>query len=280
MTSTAAVRSGKRKPSSSPSGPARRTVKRYLTAFLVLIALSILISLGLWQLQRKAWKEALIADLNSRAHATTVDAPDPSDWKNWDPARDEFRHVRASGTYLNDKEISVYGLMSTTQAGVGKEPGSLQGSYVFTPLRLEDGSIIFVNRGFVPKDGGAEANRITTPVQVNGILRAPERRGWFVPENDPGRNQWFTRDTDAMAAALGIGGQAPFYIEADASEDASAPWPRGGVTREITLKNDHLQYALTWFGLALTLLGVVGHAAFRNGRRPDRKELPLPHSKL
>lgn len=229
------------------------TTKHILTGISIVIALAILVSLGTWQLQRKHWKETLIADLADRAHAASIALSPPSDWASWNGAKDEFRHVAANGTFLNDKEIKVYGLMD--------EGGrTLQGHFLFVPLALDGGGMVLVNRGFVPM-GETVIARPDGSVRVEGIFRAPEQRGWFVPENLPAKGQWYTRDTTAMAQALNLANSAPFYIEAD--RDNAGQWPRGGTTRAITLKNDHLQYALTWFGLALVLLGVAGYGIFR-----------------
>jgi len=240
--------------------------KRCLAGVVILAAMLALVSLGVWQLQRKTWKESLISDINSRAHAVVTELPSENSWPSWNAAADEFRHVTVSGTYLHDWETPVYGLMQTAQLGAGQNAtGSVQGSYIFTPLLLDNGAIIFINRGFVP-DGQMDA--VSHPgehVQVSGILRAPEKRGWFVPENNPEKGKWYTRASNAMAAYYQFERPAPFYLEADAQPKASeaVSWPQGGVTRTITLKNDHLQYALTWFGLALTLFGVSAWSVFR-----------------
>lgn len=229
-----------------------------------MIALSILVALGIWQLQRKAWKEALIADIQSRSHGEALTITDQSFWKQWTPSQDEFQHVAVTGTFLYDQEIRVYGLLPSSQLSDRVDYGTLQGAYLFTPLQLADHSIIFVNRGFVPKEYSIAPPQQSGSVRVEGILRVPEQRGWFVPINVPAKGQWFTRDSDAMATSLKIESHAPFYIEADVDKRPDAEiWPRAGVTRTIILKNDHLQYALTWFGLALTLLGITGYALLR-----------------
>ncbi len=225
---------------------------RFLTALTVIIAFAILIALGMWQLHRKAWKEALVADLGSRSHSIAVALP-----ATWSANRDEFRHVFATGKYLNEMEISVYGLMEDGPRQ------TLQGAYLFTPFQLSDGGVVMVNRGFVPKDVTNVA-RVHGEARIEGILRAPEQHSWFVPENIPAKAQWFTRDSTMMAQSLGVKDAPSYYIEADAaSAGAATPWPKGGTTRTITLKNDHLQYALTWFGLALVLVGVAGYATVK-----------------
>ena len=124
---------------------------------------------------------------------------------------------------------------------------------MLTPLRLADGRIVFVNRGYIPaalknpeKRG---AGQLAGPVRVTGLLRLPKGRpGWLVPDNRPDLNYWFWVDLPAMEAATGLSNVAPFYIDADATPNPGG-WPKGGVT-PIDLPNDHLQYAITWFALA------------------------------
>jgi surfeit locus 1 family protein len=162
--------------------------------------------------------------------------------------------VRVAGTFLHEHQTPVHGLMSAS-------PGrAVQGFYILTPLRLRDGSIVIVNRGFVPTElrdaSRREATQPDGEVTVTGLVRAPETRGWFIPENDPARNVWFARDPAEIARGKGLGRVAPFLIDADATENPGG-WPKGGQTR-LAIPNDHLQYALTWFGLALTLLAVFG----------------------
>ncbi|MGA0597923.1 SURF1 family protein [Enterovirga sp. CN4-39] len=234
------------------------------------IALAILVTLGYWQLERKAWKEDLLAAINSRAFGAAVAAPAERDWPSWSPAQDEFRRVRLTGTFLHDREIQLHGLAEERRG----QP--LQGFYVFTPLQRPDGSIVMVNRGFVPTalrkpESRAEAQP-AGEVSVTGLLRNPEQRGWFVPANNPQRDQWFVRSIGEMAQARGLGRVAPFYVDADNTPNPGG-WPRGGQTR-INLPNDHLHYALTWFGLALTLIGVfVAFAWRRLHPAPSRDEL-------
>jgi surfeit locus 1 family protein len=133
---------------------------------------------------------------------------------------------------------------------------------------MADGAIVVINRGFVPielRDPATRAaGQVAGEVTVTGLVRAPERRGWFVPENEPAQNRWFLRDPAAIAAAHGLARVAPFYVDADGTENPGG-WPRGGQTR-LALPNNHLQYALTWFGLALTLVGVFAAWSLRRLR--------------
>ena len=226
-----------------------------------LIALAILIGLGTWQVERKTWKENLIGRIVAQSKAAPVDPPAAA---AWDPA-DEFRHVRVTGRFLNDKETLVHGLAP------GETPGrALQGYYVVTPLVRDDGGTVLVNRGFVPTELKAQSDRTSGLIEgetsVTGILRASEPRGLFVPAPDPAKGEWFNRDVPGIAAARGLGEVAPYLIEAD-SVPGQTSWPRGGQLR-VDLPNNHLQYAFTWFGIAACLVGVFGVFAWRRLHEP------------
>jgi surfeit locus 1 family protein len=234
-----------------------------------LVAFAILVGLGIWQLERKTWKEGLIAQIEARAYGPPGDIVPESGWPAWRAAADEFRHVRLTGTLLHDRSVPLHGLaMIRGQAAPG--------FYIFTPLLLPDGATVMINRGIVPPDLRDRSRRAegdpAGPVTVVGLVRAPEPRGAFVPANDPARDEWFVRDLGEMTAARSLNRVAPFYIDADATPNPGG-WPLGGQTR-LTLPNDHLNYAITWFGLALTLLGVFGAFAWRRlrGREPGPTE--------
>lgn len=227
-----------------------------------LLALSILLGLGVWQIERKAWKEDLIARIVRESKAEPT-APPPG--AAWDPQRDEFHHVRMSGHFLNDKETLVHGLAP------GETPGrALQGYYVITPFIRDDGGTVLVNRGFVPTELKAQGDRTSGLIEgettVTGILRASEPRTMFVPAPDPVRGGWFNRDVAGIAAARGLGDVAPYLVEADAVAGQTS-WPRGGQLR-VDLPNNHLQYAFTWFGIAACLVGVFGVFAWRRLHEP------------
>lgn len=225
-----------------------------------LVALAILIGLGTWQLQRKAWKEDLIARIEARAHGEPGEILPSSEWANWRADQDEFRRVRVTGTFLHQAETPVYGLAPGQQRGA-----PAQGYYLMTPLRLPDGALVMVNRGFVPMELKDPAKRPESQpsgeVTVTGLVRAPEERNAFTPVDDPAKNAWFARDPQAIAQARNAGSVAPFYVEADATANPGG-WPKGGQTR-LDLPNNHLQYALTWYGIALTLVGVFVAFAWR-----------------
>ena len=242
------------------SAPWRELIAPGLAA---LVCLAILLGLGVWQLERKGEKEMLIARIVERAREEPPAAPPAFD--AWSPKADEFRRVRVTGTLEHDKETLVHGLAS------GEAPGrALQGYYVITPLRREDGSYVLINRGFVPtelkKPEDRQAGQVAGETTITGILRASEARGLFVPAPDPARGEWFNRDIAGIAAAKGVTDAAPYLVEADATANPGG-WPRGGQLR-VDLPNNHLQYAFTWFGIAACLIGVFGVFAWRKLHDP------------
>jgi surfeit locus 1 family protein len=229
-------------------------------------AFGVLLSLGSWQLERKAWKEGLIATLAQRLQAPPVPLPATAQWSRLTAVDDEFRRVVATAEFLHDRQAAVYTLGSSMRDdGAAGSPGY----WIFTPARLADGAIVMVNRGFVPEGKRDPATRpngdVKGPVNLTGVLRWPERGGVFTPAADPTRNMWFSRDSDAIAAAAGVTA-APFYVELE------GPEPPGGLPRtghlQPVLPNNHLGYAMTWFGLAAVLVAVYG-AWLVGARRND-----------
>lgn len=231
-----------------------------LPGLAALVALAILTGLGTWQLQRMAWKEDLIAQIEARAYGEPGAIVPEADWPAWRADRDEYRKVRVTGTFLHQFEAPVYGLAPGERQGA-----PIQGFYILTPLKLPSGGTVIVNRGFVPTDLKDPETRAQAQPQgevtVTGLVRAPETRNTFTPDDDPSKNTWFARDPQAIAAARKLERVAPFLIDADASPNPGG-WPRGGQT-PLTLPNNHLQYAVTWFGIALTLIGVFTAFAWR-----------------
>ena len=203
-------------------------------------------SLGTWQVKRRAWKLDLIARVEQRVHSPPAAVPPASDWPQVTAAHDEYRHVRASGTFLNDAETLV---QATTERGAG--------FWILTPLRLADGGMVLVNRGFVPperRDRAAHgAREPTTSATVTGLLRMTEPGGAFLRQNDPGADRWYSRDVQAIATARGLSRVAPFFIDADAAGTSDIA-PIGGLT-VIAFHNSHLIYAITWYTLALMVAG-------------------------
>ncbi len=246
----------------------RRARSLVAPALTSLVCVALLVGLGVWQLRRLAWKEALIAAVESRAQAAPVDLPAEADWPRLDPADAEYRHVRVAGVYDMSRQALVFRALGNPRGRYGG-PGYL----VMTPLRLASGAVVLVNRGFVPQDRKNEAALRGSGVGetlVTGLMRASEERTWFTPADDPARGQWFTRDVEAIARAMGLSRYAPFSIDADASADP-ADLPEGGETI-LAFPNNHLSYAMTWFGMALALAGVFGAYAFTQLRAGENDE--------
>ncbi len=234
-------------------GPARRLI---FPAAAAAIAFAILVSLGVWQLNRLAWKEGLIARVEAGLAAAPVPAPGPAEWPTLDVAAAEYRPVTVSGRYDNAHEAHVVYALTEPKGPVGGF-----GYMVMTPFVTDDGWIVYVNRGFVPTDRKDPATRagglVDGPTSVVGLLRGPQDRSWFSPADQPSANAWFSRDPALFAAAAGIAADrlAPYIIDARFDPNLPGGLPQGGET-VVTFPNDHLQYALTWFGLAAVLVAV------------------------
>jgi surfeit locus 1 family protein len=230
------------------------------TVFTV-VGIAILIGLGLWQLDRKTWKEHLIATVSARINGAPQDLPLRSDWPRLAQENSEYIRVAFPAEFLEGQEALVYTAGSPFRPDV-----TGTGYWVFAPAQLAGGSIVMVNRGFVPLDAKDPTTRaggnVGGIVDIVGVMRWPETRGLFTPAADPKTNVWYLRDPIAMAAAKKWATSAPFFI------DQETPVPPGGLPKpgklSVELSNNHLQYAITWFGLALTLAGV--YAALLAGR--------------
>jgi surfeit locus 1 family protein len=219
----------------------------------------VLVCLGLsaWQVQRLYWKRDLIAQRSAAVNAPPTVPPRTVE----EARRLEFHHVAIDGAFLHDKEIYL-----------GASSGAGQVGYqVLTPLRAADGRFVFVNRGFIPSElkdpAKRAAGQLAGTVRVVGLLRVPptEKPNWFLPDNRPDRNYWFWIDLPAIAATDGLSNVAPFIIDADATPNPGG-WPKGGVTR-LDLPNDHLQYAITWFALAVAMVAVYVVYQRQNDKR-------------
>ena len=248
----------------APAAPRRRGL--LIPAILLLGALAVLIGLGTWQLERREWKQALIAELDRKLAAAPVDLPPRQRWPQLNAATDEFRRVKFLAEFVPDQEALVYTSGSSLRPDV-----TGPGYWVLSPARLAGGSIVVINRGFVPEGKqDPQARREGQPsgaVEILGAMRWPEARGAFTPDDQPAKNLWFARDPAAMAAAKGWGDIAPFYI------DEEVPIPPGGLPKPGPLKpslpNNHLQYAVTWYGLALMFL--ISAVFFERARRRDAR---------
>jgi cytochrome oxidase assembly protein ShyY1 len=220
-------------------------------AIFTLLMLALFVGLGVWQLQRRTEKHALIAALTERLAGAPAALPPASQWSALTPARDEFRRVSFAAAYEHAPDAMVYSSGSAIRGDI-----SGPGTWAFLPARLADGETVVIDAGFVPntmQERGLQdraVSRLVTgePVTLTGYLRFPEKAGVLTPAENLTKRLWFTRDHLAMARLLGWGEVAPFYI------DLEAPVPASGVPKpgplEVHLKDDHMQYAITWFGLA------------------------------
>lgn len=214
------------------------------------VSLVILVALGSWQLQRLEWKNSLIERVSAQSKLPPVALMARSEWSSLDLAEHEYLPVLVNGTFDHDGEIHMF-----TSLGEPKGAKGGPGFLVFTPLTLENGGTVYINRGFVPETNKSPTSRIdnlpTDLVEIKGFFRGSQTPGYFVPDPDDNANIWYSRDVVAMARGSGIADPAPFYIDAFAGDEGSLP--QGGETR-IEFRNSHFDYAMTWFGLAIVLL--------------------------
>jgi surfeit locus 1 family protein len=220
------------------------------------LGLAVLVGLGTWQIERLHWKEALIAERQARLAASAAPLPATAgDWRSWD-----FRPVVIEGEFRHDLE-QLFGV-----AAVDGEVGH----HVLTPLLRRDGAAVLIDRGWVPADRAHPAARregqVAGPLRVTGIARdrAGDRPGWFTPDNRPDERLWYWYDLGALERALGLK-VLPVVVEADATANPGG-LPIGGQTRT-ELPNNHLQYAITWYGLAAALLAIWISFGLARGRQ-------------
>lgn len=231
----------------------RRGVAGFGIVSLAMVALCV--GLGVWQLQRRAEKHALIAALTERLAAAPGALPQASQWSALVPARDEFRRVRFVATWQPRPDAMVYSAGSAVRDDI-----TGPGTWAFLPATLTSGEIVVINAGFVQNtmQDRAQQDRAVTrlitgePATLTGYLRFPESAGTLTPPENITKRLWFSRDHLAMARTLGWGEGsipvAPFYI------DLETPVPASGIPKPgplaVRLKDNHMQYIITWFGLA------------------------------
>jgi surfeit locus 1 family protein len=223
---------------------------------------ALLLGLGAWQLRRLAWKEALIARVESRARAAPVAPPPRAGWPALKPADYDFLHVRAAGRFDFSREALIFA--RPPQGATSPEPGY----DVLTPFRLDDGGVILVDRGFIPLSRRRSEARRREPVEIVGVLRAPQGRNLFTPADTPESGVWYTSDARAIAGFLKIDDAAPFTLELDPAPGEATPDPPRPHGGEVELVNNHLSYAITWFSLAAAVTG--GFAFYAIGRLRGR----------
>lgn len=241
-------------------GAPRRSLSFLARAVLTLVGIALFIgfiSLGTWQVQRRAWKLDLMERVDQRVHSAPVPAPAPPQWPQITAASHEYLPVTVQGVWLDQQSVLSKAL---TEAGAG--------FWVMTPLQLADGSQVLVNRGFTPEKMRAQwlqqiaqTGASAGPVTVIGLLRISEPGGGFLRHNDAATGQWFSRDVTAMAQSMGLTQAAPYFIDqgvpagnpAYVRNEAGTDVLRPGMT-VIQFSNSHLVYALTWYGLAAMVL--------------------------
>ncbi len=213
-----------------------------------LAGLGVLLWLGMWQLQRLAWKEGVLAEIDSRIAATPVALPEVVSEEN-----DKYLPVNVSGEMLLGE---VHVLVSVKQVGAGYR--------IIQPFNTQ-GRTILIDRGFIPTTAKL-ADRVTGEMDVTGNLHWPDEIDSYTPEPDIGGNIWFARDVPALAASLGA---EPVLLIARSRTDPNVtPLP----VDTAGIPNDHLQYAITWFGLALVWAAMTGYFLWRNRANSESDE--------
>lgn len=248
--------------------PHRSTARLVVFGILVVAVLAVLLALGTWQVQRLQWKNDLLARITEQL------ARPPLSLAEVEAALAagqsiEYQPVTLTGRFEHNRERHFF----ATHDGQS-------GFYVYTPLRLADGRAILINRGFVPYDRKDPATRREGQgegeVEITGLAREQlsGKPSWLVPENDPAKNIFYWKDLPAMTSSAGVAAPVlPFFVDADNTPNPGG-LPVGGVTM-INLPNNHLQYAVTWYGLALALAGVA-LAMLLRGRRRTSDQPPQP----
>jgi len=204
------------------------------------------LALGTWQVHRLAWKRDLIARVDQRVHAAPTPPPASAQWAQISPDANEYQHVHLEGNWLADRQTLVW---ASTEQG--------NGYWVMTPLRLDNGNMVLINRGFAPGDWCVRHAKCAVETSgrgsVIGLLRISQTHA-FMRHNDPTAHRWYMRDVAAIAHAQRLEQVAPYFVDADAASakasSKGAEWPQGGMT-VIAFPNNHLTYLITWYLLAL-----------------------------
>lgn len=250
-------------------GKTAARAKRLSAPVLLLLLAAILFSaLGVWQIRRLAWKQDLIARVEQRIHAAPVALPTDDIARSVAIKDHEYQRVQVQGNYIASGTALV---RAVTILGAGY--------WVLTPLKLADGRLVYVNRGYVPTGSKVETERARTPQgpqHIIGLLRLPEPGGGFLRSNDPAGDNWYSRDIALLAQARSLDHVAPFFVDAQQErgnqpEDIATPRPPspgGEVVPQqgkgpvpgltvVNFPNSHLSYALTWFAMAILSIGLA-----------------------
>lgn len=208
---------------------------------ITLVCLGTVMTLGIWQLQRLAWKNQIITEVTAATSGEATPLPNPV------PLLEdhEYRRVVLQGEFLHAHELHLAARYHRNQLGY----------HLLTPMRLQDQRVILVNRGFVPKDSVQPDTRPQSLVQgeqrFEAMLQAPRGKGLFTPDNDPDANMWFWVDMDAIKNSTGLALLPAVANAIQLETEGGLPIASTG---KIEFRNDHFMYAITWFCLALAMM--------------------------
>ena len=234
----------------------------WMTVFAI-PALLALLYLGTWQIMRMHWKEALIENFTNRATAEAITPPVAAQAEAL-----QYQRLMVKGVWMHHAEVQL----------IGRTFEGTAGYHVVTPMRLNDGRILLMNRGWVAQDYRRPESRPSTldagEVTVEAILRLQRQKGYFVPDNNPEQDDWFTLNVGDITRHHDLGDGVITAYSADVLRKPGAYVLPIGAAVEINIPNDHWQYALTWYGIALGLIGVyltwhVQAGRLRFGRKQD-----------
>ena len=217
--------------------------------FLAVAGFLVLVGLGTWQLQRLESKTQMLAQIESQMARPAVPLPEeianPEEW--------EYRRVTMAGVFLHDHEFLI-------------GPRTLDGKngyHMLVPFHRASGGIVFVNRGWVANDVMDQVDRPGSIMRVEGVVQVPKKSS-FTPDNDPAKGNWYWADIPAMMGKAGL--KEASAIVVNISEGVPGVYPVGGKLR-VDIANNHLQYAIFWYVMALVLVGVF----FIRFRQPEGK---------
>ncbi len=240
--------------------PLLKARPQFWPTMITIPCLFLVIGLGVWQVQRLEWKTSMIEQIDARLQAEAVDIRSIADSL---PAN-LFALVQLQGEWLHDKEVILAGRYYRNKLG----------HHVLTPLRLESGELVVVNRGWVPKDQKSQESRpeslTSGVVSLEGIVQPMNQRNMFTPENNPAKGEWYWVERAALEAYVG----SPLldgYVEQVRLPDSGVSLPIAA-DKDVEVRNDHLMYAITWFAIACSMMViyVVYHRQLFRDRTDDR----------